>query len=97
MTNLRDGDKYNESHLTKISKRYDNILSKIKRNNSKIMNINKKIYINCLLSKANENIKREKILLDKNKKTFFELDKESSYRRVKNFENFINKIYKKYS
>ena len=61
------------------------------------MNINKKIYINCLLSKVNENIKREKILLDKNKKTIFELDKESSYRRVKNFENFINKIYKKNS
>ena len=97
MTNIRDEDKYNESHLTKISKRYDNILSKIKRNNSQIMNINKKIYINCLLSKVNENIKREKILLDKNKKTIFELDKESSYKRVKNFENFINKIYKKNS
>ena len=97
MTNLRDEDKYNESQLTKISKRYDNILSKIKRNNSQIMNINKKIYINCLLSKVNENIKREKILLDKNKKTIFELDKESSYRRVKNFENIINKIYKKKS
>ena len=41
--------------------------------------------------------KGKKILLDKNKKTIFELDKESSYKRVKNFENFINKIYKKNS
>ena len=42
----------------------------------------------------NEKLKKEKLFVDKNKKTIYELDKESSYRRVKRFEDFINKLYK---
>lgn len=80
--------------ISHLSERYNNILSKIKKNNSQIININKKIYINCLLSKVNEKLKKEKLFVDKNKKTIYELDKESSYRRVKRFEDFINKLYK---
>ena len=80
--------------ISHLSERYNNILSKIKKNNSQIININKKIYINCLLSKVNEKLKKEKLFVDKNKKTIYELDKESSYRRVKKFEDFINKLYK---
>ena len=70
------------------------MLLNIKKNNTQIININKKIYINCLLSKVNEKLKKEKLFVDKNKKTIYELDKESSYRRVKRFEDFINKLYK---
>ena len=83
--------------ISHLSERYNNILSKIKKNNSQIININKKIYINCLLSKVGEDLKKEKIFLDKNKKTLFELDKESSYRRIKKIENIITKLYKKNS
>lgn len=83
--------------ISHLSERYNNILSKIKKNNSQIINMNKKIYINCLLSKVGEDLKKEKIFLDKNKKTIFELDKESSYRRIKKIENIITKLYKKNS
>ena len=83
--------------ISHLSERYNNILSKIKKNNSQIININKKIYINCLLSKVGEDLKKEKIFLDKNKKTIFELDKESSYRRIKKIENIVTKLYKKNS
>ena len=83
--------------ISHLSERYNNILSKIKKNNSQIININKKIYINCLLSKVGEDLKKEKIFLDKNKKILFELDKESSYRRIKKIENIITKLYKKNS
>ena len=83
--------------ISHLSERYNNILSKIKKNNSQIININKKIYINCLLSKVGEDLKKEKIFLDKNKKTIFELDKNSSYRRIKKIENIITKLYKKNS
>ena len=83
--------------ISHLSERYNNILSKIKKNNSQIININKKIYINCLLSKVGEDLKKEKIFLDKNKKTIFELDKNSSYRRIKKIENIVTKLYKKNS
>ena len=83
--------------ISHLSERYNNILSKIKKNNSQIINKNKKIYINCLLSKVGEDLKKEKIFLDKNKKTIFELDKNSSYRRIKKIENIVTKLYKKNS
>ena len=83
--------------ISHLSERYNNILSKIKKNNSQIININKKIYINCLLSKVGEDLKKEKLFLDKNKKTIFELDKNSSYRRIKKIENIVTKLYKKNS
>ena len=88
LTKLKNDD------ISHISERYNNMLLNIKKNNTQIININKKIYINCLLSKVNEKLKKEKLFVDKNKKTIYELDKESSYRRVKRFEDFINKLYK---
>jgi hypothetical protein len=88
LTRLKNDD------ISHISERYNNMLLNIKKNNTQIININKKIYINCLLSKVNEKLKKEKLFVDKNKKTIYELDKESSYRRVKRFEDFINKLYK---
>ena len=91
LTRLKNDD------ISHISERYNNMLLNIKKNNTQIININKKIYINCLLSKLNEKLKTEKLFVDKNKKTIYELDKESSYRRVKRFEDFINKLYKEKS
>ena len=91
LTRLKNDD------ISHISERYNNMLLNIKKNNTQIININKKIYINCLLSKVNEKLKKEKLFVDKNKKTIYELDKESSYRRVKRFEDFINKLYKEKS
>ena len=91
LTRLKNDD------ISHISERYNNMLLNIKKNNTQIININKKIYINCLLSKVNEKLKTEKLFVDKNKKTIYELDKESSYRRVKRFEDFINKLYKEKS
>ena len=88
LTKLKNED------MSYLSQRYNTLLSNIKKNNTQIININKKININCLLSKVNENLKKEKIFFNKNKRTIYELEKESSYRRVKKFEDFINKLYK---
>ena len=86
--------KIKDEYISHLSQRYNNIISNIKKNNTQIININKQINVNCLLSKVNENLKREQLFLDINKKTLYELEKESSYRRVKKFEDFINKLYK---
>ena len=89
--NLKLSNNEDKSHL---SKRYYNFLLNIKKNNNQIIDINRNIIVNCLISKIGKNLRRDKIIFDKNKKTIFELEKESSYRRVKKFENFINKLYR---
>lgn len=86
--------KIKNDDISHISERYNNILLNIKKNNNQIININRKIYINCLLSKVNDKLNREKIFFAKNKKTIYELEKESSYRRLKKFEDFINRLYR---
>ena len=64
----------------------------IKKNNHKIIDKNKNIYIICLLSKVESELNKDKILYKNNGKTIYELDKEFSYKGHKRFENIVNKI-----
>lgn len=89
--NLKISKNEDKSHL---SKRYYNFLLNIKKNNNQIIDINRNIIVNSIISKIGKNLRRDKIIFDKNTKTIFELEKESSYRRVKKFEDIINKLYR---
>lgn len=79
--------------ISKIINRHSNLIWSIKKNNNKILDKDKNIYINCLLSKVQSQLNRDKIIYKNNGKTIYELDKELSYRRLKNFENIINKLF----
>ena len=79
--------------ISKIINRYNNYILSIKKNNYKRLDINNKIYINCLLSKVQTELDIDKIVYKKNGKTIYELDKELSYKRLKKFENIINRLY----
>ena len=54
----------------------------IKKNNHKIIDKDKNIYINFLLSKVESELNRDKILYKNNGKTIYELDKEFSYKKT---------------
>ena len=81
--------------VSKIINRHNNLIWSIKKNNNKIIDKDKNIYINCLLSKVQSKLNRDKIFYRNNGKTIYELDKEFSYRRLKRFENIINKLFDK--
>ena len=67
---------------------------KIFENNKNIINIDQKVYIDCLLSKVKEKIEPDKLIYEHIDKTTFELQRESSYKKVKKFESIIDKIVK---
>ena len=67
---------------------------KLIENNKNIMNIDQKVYVDCLFSKVKEKIEPEKLIYDHIDKTTFELQRESSYKKVKKFESIIDKIVK---
>ncbi len=79
--------------ISKIINRHSNLIMNIKKKNNNIIDKDNKIYINCLLSKVQSEINRDKIVYRSNGKTIYELDKELSYRRIKRFEKIINKVY----
>ena len=79
--------------ISKIINRHSNLILSIKKNNNKILDKDKNIYINCLLSKVQSRLNKDKIIYKNSGKTIYELDKELSYRRLKNFENIINKLF----
>ena len=62
-----DTNKRDEYLSISISRRYHNLVSKIKKNNSKIYNFNNKININILFSKVGKKLERNKIIYDINK------------------------------
>ena len=68
---------------------------KIYEKNNNIINHDKKITIDCLYSNVNSNIEQNKLIYNnKIEKTTFQLQKESSYKKVKHFESIIDKIMK---
>ena len=81
--------------ISKIMNRHNYLIWSIKKNNHKIIDKDKNIYINCLLSNVQNELNRDKILYKNNGKTIYELDKELSYKRLKKFENIINKFIEK--
>ena len=69
-------------------------LSDNNRNNEQIILNDSNISIHCLLSKVQKNISLKKILYKYIDKTLYELEKDPMYRKVKEFEENIEKILK---
>ena len=82
----------NNSDISRKINRYNDYFWNIKENNNKRIEINNRIYINCLLSKVQTELDIDKIIFKNNGKTIYELDKELSYKRLKKFEGIIKKL-----
>ena len=85
--------KKNEVNVSRLIKKRCS-LGDIKRNNEDIINNDKMIYIDCLISKINKDISVKKILYKYIDKTLYEFEDNPSYKRIKVFENNITNILK---
>ena len=84
--------KRKEFNISKfIKRRYS--LSDIKRNNEIIKN-DKNVRLHCFLSKVQKDISLKKILYKYIDKTLYEFEDDPSYKRVKEFEDKIEKLLK---
>ena len=63
--------------------------------NNRIINKDNKIYIDCLLSKVDSDIKTKSIFPKNIGKTIYNLQKENSYLRIQNLDNVFSEIMKK--
>ena len=86
--------KENEFNISKLIKRRCS-LSDINRNNKQVISNDRKIGIHCLLSKVQKDISLKKILYKYIDKTLYELEDDPIYKRIKEFEENIEKILKK--
>ena len=89
-----------------ISKQENNSKKKdLFEKNKNIINYDQKVSIDCLYSNVISHLENKKLVYKSIDKTTFELQKEPSYKRFKNFESIIdeviknkkNKQYKKYN
>lgn len=86
-------EKYNKFSLTRfISDRCS--VGDINKRNKKIIEDNKKVSIDCLLSKIERKISVKKILYKYLDKTIYEIENDKSYTRLKEFEKNILDILK---
>ena len=86
----KKGNEFNISNF--IKRRYS--LGDIKKNNEQVIKNDKNIGIHCLLSKVQKDISLKKILYKYIDKTLYEFENDSLYKRVKEFEEKIEKILK---
>ena len=70
-------------------------LSDVNRRNDEIIESNNKIKIDCLISQIERNISIKKILYKYLGKTLYDIEKDPSYIRIKEFEKRIISILKK--
>ena len=86
-------EKYNKFSVTRfISDRCS--VGDINKRNKKIIEDNKKVSIDCLLSKIERKISVKKILYKYLDKTIYEIENDKSYTRLKEFEKNILDILK---
>lgn len=86
-------EKYNKFSVTRfITDRCS--VGDINKRNKKIIEDNKKVSIDCLLSKIERKISVKKILYKYLDKTIYEIENDKSYTRLKEFENNILDILK---
>ena len=91
---INEKEKEKEFSVTKfINNRCS--LSDINRKNKEIIDKNKKIKIDCLISKIESDISIQKILYQYIGKTIYEISKDESYARLKELEKKIVEILKK--
>ena len=81
-------------HFNNIYKRNLNLADN-QKNNSKIINKDSKIFIDCLLSRVDSDINSKKIFPKNNGKTTYNLQNENSYIRIQNLDNIFSRILKK--
>ena len=67
----------------------------INKNNNIIIDKDRKIYIDCLLSKVGSDINAKKIFPKNFGKTIYNLQKENLYIRIQNLDNIFSEIMKK--
>ena len=67
----------------------------INKNNNIIIDKDRKIYIDCLLSKVGSDINAKKIFPTNFGKTIYNLQKENGYIRIQNLDNVFSEIMKK--
>ena len=84
--------KRKEFNISKLIKRRYS-LSDIKRNNEIIKN-DKNVRLHCFLSKVQKDISLKKILYKYIDKTLYEFEDDPLYKRVKEFEDKIEKLLK---
>ena len=87
-------DVWNINDIKRNKKRLKLKQLKIYENNKNIINMDQKVYIDCLYSKVKEKIEPDKLIYEHIDKTTFELQRESSYKKVKKFESLIDRIVK---
>ena len=63
--------------------------------NNRIINKDNKIYIDCLLSRVDSDIKTKSIFPKNIGKTIYNIQKENSYLRIQNLDNVFSEIMKK--
>lgn len=80
--------------ISKSKKKYN---LKLYENNKNIINHDQKITVDCVCSNYISKIEPEKLVYKSIDKTAFEVQNEPSYKRVKKFENKIDKIIKSQS
>ena len=91
LTNLKGNNNIKKIDIRKIMNRHKNLIYKIRRNNNKVINENKNIFLNYFQSELH----RDKILYKKSGKSISKLEKDDDYQRVKKFEENIDKMIKK--
>lgn len=85
--------KDNEFDVSKlIRKRYS--LSELKRSNDEVISNDKRIGIDCLMSKVQKEINIKKILYKYIDKTLYVFEDDPAYKRIKEFEKKLIKILK---
>ena len=85
---------WNSNDIKRNKKRLKLRQLKIYENNKNIIDADRKVYIDCLYSKVKTKIEPDKLIYGHIDKTTFELQRESSYKKVKKFESLIDKIVK---
>ena len=83
-----------ENDISKLIKKKSS-MSDININNKQVITNDRKIGIHCLLSKVQKDISLKKILYKYIDKTLYELENDPLYKRIKEFEENIEKIMKK--
>jgi len=91
LTNLKGNNNIKKIDIKQIMNRDKNLIYTIRRNNNKVMNENKNVFINYFQSELD----RDKILYKKIGKSISKLENDDDYQRVKKFEENVDKMIKK--
>ena len=81
--------------INNIMQRHKDSLNNFSKNNDSTIDQDNKVYINCLISKANMKISTKKILYKYIDRTIYELENDPDYQRIKSSEPDLWKLLKR--